>query len=145
MTDNQQQYQEIRQEAASLAWLLSGEVKKIDGVNAIFVADRIKAVGEAINYLLAIACDDWSNVSGFCAEIEDLGLPAFLNELDSTVTSRWSLWVHKVAKAEGKGAPVAKKAKPVSRQCKESYIMNGLELGYLRTKRGILNRGKYFT
>lgn len=143
MTDNQQ-HQEIRQEAVSLAWLLSGEIKSIDAVNAIFVADRIKSVGEAINYLLAIACDDWSNVTGFCAEIESLSLPAFLSELDDNTGARWNSFVHKVAKAEGKGAPLAKSVKPTSKLCRESYIMNGLELGHLKQKVGLLNRERYF-
>lgn len=137
-----QEHQEIRRAAASLAWLLSGELKSITAHNAICMTKGINGLAEAINYLLGIACDDWGCIKGTCEEIEQLDMTAHLSELSDHVCIRWSGFIEKIAYAEGRELPAVKVRKDTCQVSKEEFASFGVELGYVKRK-SLLGRTRY--
>lgn len=139
-----QNYSEIRNAAARLAWVLSGEIKNINARNSVFLADKVNLVGEAVNYLLSIACDDWSEIKGTTAEIDALGLSSIICDFDEYgVGDRWHSFIKMVADEEGCAVPCAKEHDPLPTVSKELFISIGIDLGYLSRQKKLIGNSKW--
>ncbi|ELU9701954.1 hypothetical protein SEZ29_004453 [Escherichia coli] len=135
-------HKEIRKEAARLAWVLSHELKCVDASNGAYIEERVKLIGEGISYLLAVAVDDWVNITGTCREIEQLNFPAIMPYLEERPRYLWSAFCEKVAKEEGCNPPVCKIFDIKQELTKNDYKTLGIRLGYLKFKRSFWGESK---
>lgn len=136
-------HSEIRNTAAKLAWALSREIKVINARNSVFLADKISLIGEAVEYLLSVVCDDWSQINGMTNEIHNLGLSSIICEFEKdNVSNLWHNFIKIVADEEGCDIP-NKKHIPLPTVSKDLFITIGLDLGYLGRHKKILGESKW--
>lgn len=144
MNQNYKNYSEIRNAAARLAWVLSRELQHINARNSVFLAGKVNLVGEAVNYLLSIVCDDWSEIKGTTAEIDALGLSSIICDFDECgVGNRWHSFIKMVADEEGCAVPDVKEYVPLPTLTKESFTAIGIHLGYLGHQKKVFGNSKW--
>lgn len=138
------EHPDLRNNAIMLAWAISKDLKNITPSAFIESVWVWKQLGDAVEYLLSFACDDWSEIKGTCQELESKDFPACLPYLDPAfqVHERWRGFVKAVAEAEGVTRVVTKDQLPEDARkkfipyvTKEQYAANGYEKGFLQRKK----------
>lgn len=132
-------YKEIRSRAISMAYLLGERLKEYPSTGLVY-ADEVRMIGEGISYLLMVAVDDWCSIKGTCAELEKLEFPTILPQLGDRVCHSWPIFCELVAKEEGCNPPEFRIADTRQKFTKLEYKLLGIDLGYLKFKKGLLGQ-----
>ncbi len=141
MTKN---HPDLRHDAMMLAWAISKELKNISPSDFIESVCFWKQLGDAVEYLLSFACDDWPEIEGTCQELESKEFPACLPYLNPAlqINKRWQEFVKGVAEAEGVAEVATKDQLPddarkkfIPHVSKEQYAAIGHENEFLQNKK----------